>query len=433
MAEFLDRIPGMNRLLDSIRSRGEIVVDTVIAVALALFAAVQMATVPLFFHRPGEHGPRGPFDADRGPFFIRETLARPVDYLLILVCFLPLALRRRYPLTVLGVTTLAAAIFSRSPHPPTIAFIAPLIALYTVGTLKDRRTLVTAALVAAVVALVLTLPSFADTRFFTEAMRIVAMYAGAAALGAAVRNQRAYVTEVEMRYAEAERTREEEARRRVDEERLRIARELHDVTAHSLSVIAVQAGAAERVLFRDPGSAAHALVAIRETASKSLDELRSLVGVLRGAGEDVSGQRAPREPQPSLLGLPDLVKSVRDAGISVSLDVPEDFGELPAFVDLSAFRIIQEALTNVMRHAEATEVRLTVRRENNSLAIEVEDNGTGATGEPNNGHGINGMAERVAALDGVFEAGPRPEGGFRVYACLPIARRGTAASEGREA
>ena len=417
----------MSRIIDSIRSYGELAVDALGAVALTAFGWLQVATVPLFFRRRVFGGGRGGgpgFDPERGPFFIRDTLAGPLDYVLIAACFLPLAFRRRFPLTVLGIVTVAAAVFDRFPHPPTITFLAPLIALYTVGTLRDRRTLVAAGLASLVVTLVLTLPPTTDIRFFTEMMRIAAMFAVAGALGVAVSNQRAYVAEVERRLAEAERTREEEARRRVDEERLRIARELHDITAHSLSIIAVQAGAAERVLLRDPGSAGHALVAIRETASRSLDELRSLVGVLRGAGDDSTAVRAPREPQPSLLGLPDFVRSVEDAGVRVDLSVPDDLGDLPAFVDLSAFRIVQEALTNVVRHARASRVSVSITRENGSLVIVVEDDGRGTGDIEAGGHGIDGMRERVAALDGTFEAGPGPEGGFRVFARLPALRRG---------
>jgi signal transduction histidine kinase len=419
----------MSRVAESIRSRGQLAVDALVAVALTLFSWLQIAALPLFFRRPVREGPalRGGarIDPGRGPFFIKDTLAGPLDYVLIAVCFLPLVLRRRFPLTVLAVVTLAAGVFDRFQHPPTITFLAPLIALYTVGTLRDRRTLAIAGMLAAAVTLVLTLPATTDVRFFTEAMRIVSMFAVAAALGVAVSNQRAYVAEVEARLEESERTREEEARRRVDEERLRIARELHDITAHSLSIIAVQAGAAERVLLRDPGSAAHALVNIRETASRSLDELRSLVGVLRDAGDDAAVARAPREPQPSLLGLPDLVRTVEDAGIKVDLQVSDDLGELPAFVDLSAYRIVQEALTNVVRHSEATEARVVIEWDGGTLVMSIEDNGRGAEDEvEGRGHGISGMRERAIALDGSFEVGPGPEGGFRVLARVPVTRRG---------
>jgi signal transduction histidine kinase len=419
----------MNGIVEAIRRRGHTAVDAIIAGVLTLVAWVQVATIPLLFRRPAGGGgrpPGGGLDPQRAPFFIRDTLAGPLDYLLIAACFVPLVLRRRFPLSVLAVVTVAAAVFDRFVHPPTITWIAPLIALYTVATLKDRTTLVIASVAAAVVTLSLTLPPTTDFRFFAEMTRTISLFAVAAALGVAVSSQRAYIAEVEQRLAESERTRDEEARRRVDEERLRIARELHDITAHSLSIIAVQAGAAERVLLKDPGSAGHALVTIRETASRSLDELRSLVGVLRGAGDDAAASpSAPREPQPSLLGLPDLVRSVEESGVHVDLDVDEDLGELPAFVDLSAFRIVQEALTNVMRHAHASEVRVRIARENGSLLISVVDDGVGgASGTQGAGHGISGMEERVAALDGEIEVGPRPEGGFAVVARVPVPRRG---------
>ncbi len=274
----------MSRVVASIRARGEVVTDALLAAALTLVGWLQIALLPVFFKRPDQGAPGGPavggrFDPNRAPFLIKDTLAGPLDYVLIAACFLPLTLRRRYPLTVLAVVTLAVALFDRFQHPPTITFLAPLIALYTVGSLKDRKTLAVAGVLAASVTIAASMPSFSDVRFFADIARTVSMFGVAAALGVAASNQRAYVAEVEARLEESERTREEEARRRVDEERLRIARELHDITAHSLSIIAVQAGAAERVLLRDPGSAAHALVTIRETASRSLDELRSLVGV----------------------------------------------------------------------------------------------------------------------------------------------------------
>ncbi len=423
----------MGKPVGSVRSRSEIVVDTLSAVVLTAVASLQVALVAVFFRRPSgapQGVPGAPpvgVDPNRAPFFIKDTLAGPLDYVLIAACFLPLALRRRFPLTVLAVVTVASAVFDRFQHPPTITFLAPLIALYTVATLKDRKTLAIAGVLSAGVTIAATMPSFTDARFFADMVRTLAVFGVAAALGVAVSNQRAYVAEVERRLEESERTREEEAMRRVDEERLRIARELHDITAHSLSIIAVQAGAAERVLLKDPGSAGHALATIRETASRSLDELRALVGVLRAAEDDVAA--APLEPQPGLRALPDLVRVVEDAGVRVAVDVSADVEELPAFVDLSAYRIVQEALTNIVRHAGARHALVRIASENGFLSIVVEDDGRGgANTSQTAGHGIAGMRERVVALDGEFEAGPRPEGGFRVAARLPMARR----ASGRE-
>jgi len=226
------------------------------------------------------------------------------------------------------------------------------------------------------------------------------------------------VAAVEQRAIDAERTREDEARRRVEEERLRIARELHDVTAHSLSIIALQAGAAEKAVYRDPDSAVAALKTIRATSKDSLDELRAMLGVLRGADED-----APLSPAGRLERLPELVAAVEQAGVRVTLDVVGDLGDIPAYAGVSAYRIVQEALTNVARHANASSARVAVGREGDELVLEIADDGRGATAQTvAEGHGIAGMRERVAALGGAFVAGPVAGGGFRVAARLPLAK-----------
>ncbi len=295
-----------------------------------------------------------------------------------------------------------------------------LVALYTVGTLVDRRRLMAWAAVCGGLVVVTAVPPWGSPVFWADLARNFSMLAVAAAIGDATRNRRAYVAEVEQRAIEAERTREEEARRRVDEERLRIARELHDITAHSLSIVAVQSGAALHVLDSDPAAARGALVAIRDTSREALNELRAILGVLRGAGEAVEG--APLTPTPGLARVTDLVAPLRDAGLSVDLNGPEAGEVLPAFVDASAYRIVQEALTNVLRHGGRASVRVDLRRRGDTLLVEVVDDGGGAPApEPAaQGHGIAGMRERALALGGTFEAGPVEGGGWRVAATLPL-------------
>ncbi|NTU71381.1 MAG: sensor histidine kinase [Coriobacteriia bacterium] len=344
----------------------------------------------------------------------------PWAVVLSAIAFLPLAYRRRFPLAVLAVVTGITAANDLIPGPPSLVFLAPLIALYTVGTERSRKTLVAAACLTATAQLAISLPHYTSTTFWADAVRIISMVAVAAALGDATRNRRAYVAEVEQRAVEAERTRDEEARRRVDEERLRIARELHDVTAHSLSIIAVQSGAAAHVIDTNPAEARRSLDAIRRTSKEALDELRAMLGVLRS--EDDAG--APLAPTPGLARLGDLAAPMRDAGVEVALDVAESLDELPALVDASAYRIVQEALTNVVRHAGPCAVTVRVRRVGDDLTIEVADSGVGASAEVSAGHGLAGMRERALALGGTFEAGPRSEGGFRVAAMLPITSRG---------
>ncbi|MEV5747045.1 histidine kinase [Actinoallomurus sp. NPDC052308] len=227
------------------------------------------------------------------------------------------------------------------------------------------------------------------------------------------------------RAAEARRTRAEEERRRASEERLRIARELHDVLAHNISMINVQAGVALHLMDERPEQARTALAAIKEASKEALTEVRSVLGVLRQVDED-----APRAPTAGLGRLDDLVSRARAAGITVRTRVTGRPYPLPAGIDLAAFRILQEGLTNVTRHA-GPGVTATVRVAYGAgeLLLEVEDDGRGAPGDlPGGGDGIPGMRERVTALGGEMTAGPRPGAdGFRVRATLPVPVDGTPA------
>lgn len=395
-------------------SKRDLVFDGLSALGLTLGGWLQIVTVTVVFSEGGQRFGHGP-----GPFGPPPT--QPPTWLafaLIAAAYLPLAVRRRFPLSTLLAATSAAVVYELMPNPPALIFFAPLIATYTVATLYGRRTSWLATGVAVLANLSTSLPHVDSKRIVAEVLRVTALFLFAAALGDAQRNRRAYVAEVEARALEAEHTREEEARRRVEEERLRIARELHDVTAHSLSIIAVQAGAAAKVAEKDPGAARASLETIRTTAKSSLDELRAMLGVLRG------DEGAPLAPTGTLARLPELAHAVEQAGVRVVLDVSE-LGEVPAYADVSAYRIVQEALTNVVRHARATTATVRVSRDAGGLAIEVRDDGAGAgsaTATP--GHGIAGMGERVAALGGTFSAGAEAGGGFAVRARLPLEKAG---------
>ena len=218
------------------------------------------------------------------------------------------------------------------------------------------------------------------------------------------------------RAEQLEREQAAEARRAVAEERTRIARELHDVVAHRVSWMTVQAGAAKTVAADDPEGALQAMEAVEQAGRQALDELRHLLGVLRPDAEvEVLG------PQPGLADVPRLVDQFGEAGLEVSLTIDGVQTDLPARVDLFAYRIVQEALTNVLKHAGSharTEVR--VGTDNHGVEIEVLDNGHGATILPGSGHGIVGMRERALLLGGSLDTGPRPDGGFQVVAYLPI-------------
>jgi signal transduction histidine kinase len=228
--------------------------------------------------------------------------------------------------------------------------------------------------------------------------------------------------------AEVRRTRDEEHRRQASEERLRMARELHDVLAHNISMINVQAGVALHLMDQQPepsgtATARTALAAIKEASKEALTEMRSVIGVLRQVGDE-----APRTPTAGLERLEDLAGQARTAGLRVHLEIEGERRPLPAGVDLAAFRIVQESLTNVTRHArpgagaDAVTVWIRIGYGEHDVSVRTDDDGRGATllGENPGGSGIPGMRERAAALDGEFIAGPRPGGGFQVHARLPV-------------
>lgn len=332
---------------------------------------------------------------------------------LIELSVLPLAVRRSRPVAVLA-TTLAAAIvgdlwFSGFLLP------GPVIALYTVAAHCERRLALTAA---AATGVALVIPAVAG-KGVSSAGFAVAMYAVftvAWALGDNLRTRRAYLVEVEARAERLEREREERARRAVAAERARIARELHDVISHNVSVMVVQAAAARDVSARRPERAREALASIESIGREALVELRRLLGVVSG-GDD--GDRAGFSPQPGLARLPELLEQVGAGGLEVGLTVTGEQRDLPAGVDLSAFRIVQEALTNTLKHADASRADVSVRYTDAGLEVEVLDDGV-ANGGPGGGRGIVGMRERAALLGGELWAGPRPAGGFRVCARMPL-------------
>ena len=234
------------------------------------------------------------------------------------------------------------------------------------------------------------------------------------------------------RFAHAKRTRELQARRRADEERLRIAQELHDVLAHNISLINVQSGVALHLMDEKPEQARIALTAINDASAEALQEVRSVLGVLRGTGEP-----APRAPTAGLDGLDDLVSRTTAAGVAVTLEVHGERRPLPASINLAAFRIVQESLTNIVRHAGASAATVELTYGPVELTVQVDDNGHGpgaadgrregpAPDGHGGGNGIPGMRERAVALGGTLDAGPRSSGGFRVRARIPLTGNGPA-------
>jgi signal transduction histidine kinase len=233
--------------------------------------------------------------------------------------------------------------------------------------------------------------------------------------GIAMANRRAYMASIQDRA-------EQDARRRVDEERLRIARELHDVVAHTMATINVQAGVAVHVLSSRPEAAAESLQAIKAASKEGLKELRAILNVLRQADD-----ADPTQPTPGTAQLETLIAGARQAGLETTFTVTGDQVPLPAAVDLAAYRIVQESLTNAIRHAGPATAAVSLGYHHDELRIDVTDTGRGqsvsaATGQ-SGGHGLAGMRERAAAVGGTVETGPGPGGGFRVAARLPFGGR----------
>jgi signal transduction histidine kinase len=348
----------------------------------------------------------------------RGTLA--LGYALALLHTLPLAARRLFPSGVLATTVASGLAFATLGLPPESLGVAILVAVYSVAAYGDRWASLAGLAAAAVgsAAIQLTPSRFQWPTPVTNTLIIGAAWL----LGHFVHNYRAHAARLEERTAELEQAREELARRAVTEERLRLARELHDVVAHAMSVIAVQSGVGAHVASTQPQEVAKALAAIEATSRAALTELRRLLGVLRQDSEP-QGSLAP---VPGLADLDGLLAEVAKAGLAVRLRVEGTPSPLPPGVDLSAYRIVQEALTNVVKHAGPARAQVVVGYRDHEVTVEVTDDGRGVTaptgdGPARVGHGLIGMRERVAAFGGDLEAGPRPGGGFRVAARLPLA------------
>jgi signal transduction histidine kinase len=321
--------------------------------------------------------------------------------------------RRREPLYSFGLSLAALVGIALAGVSP--AGLAPLIGLYTVATVCERRVSLIALALTVLVAVTATLVVPSGDRFF-DPIAAAACSLGAWGLGIYVETRRKYRRELEQRAAFLEREREQSARLAAHEERAAIARELHDIVAHSVSVMLVGVRGARDVLRRDPEVADATLGKVETSAEQSLAELRRILALLRrpaGAAES--------RPQPSLAQLDDLVAEYRGAGLPVTLERVGELRPLPGGVELSVYRIVQEALTNALKHADARSVVVTLAFRDSRLELEVVDDGSPP--RPDSvvpGHGLVGMRERVALLGGELETGRRSIGGFRVAARLPV-------------
>jgi signal transduction histidine kinase len=339
--------------------------------------------------------------------------------LLLLLQVVPLLWRRSHPSLVLLVIAVAFGAKVLLGFNPGIAALGLLVAMYSVAAYEmgGRRLFF---LVIAGLGFVAGFVIFGVTgnpRSFAVTVPSL-FFAAAWLIGDYLRTRRAYVGELEERAARLERERDQDRRLAADDERTRIARELHDVVAHDVSVIAIQAGAARAVQAIRPEAAAQALGLIETTARETLVELNRLLGVLRAS----NGVTPDRSPQPGIDQMNVLVEQLRGAGIEVDARVEGEARPLPPAVDLSAYRILQEATTNVLKHARARRVDIRVHYTDAVLALDVRDDGAGDGTDPasSSGHGLIGMRERVALFGGKFHAGRNRAGGFSVHARLPL-------------
>ena len=346
---------------------------------------------------------------------------RPVHALLLAAITVPLYVRRLWPLPVLllvlGATWMQFQLAGEVYQP----WFAVLLALYAVAAHGGRREALVGAAATAVQVLAVDVPKLAAGDPVDEVLPAWFVLAGVWGLGRWIRHRHRETADLQSRALAAEREGAEQAARAVAEERARIARELHDLVAHSMGVIVIQAQAGQRAIDAEPESARAALASIETSGRQGMAELRRLLGLL------TSPHDSTVSPQPGLGDLPALVDRLRAAGIPVDVEVDGELDALPAGVDLAAYRIAQEALTNILKHAGRARVRLVVRYGPGTVHLEIVDDGRGAAAgassarRSGSGHGLVGMRERAALYDGALEAGPRPGGGYRVAATLRFA------------
>ena len=369
--------------------------DVVLAAVLAVAALIDVARNPVAWGGSG-----------------------PAQILLALAATLPLAVRARRPIVTVTVVNLAggALLVLAAPHQPAFEpFAALVIGFYSLAAHTPLRRGIAA--FAAMVAIGVPFSVVASARGSSSGNLLppIAFLLAAWAVGRIIRSRHLRTLELEELTRQLEEQRDMQAEAAVAVERGRIARELHDVVAHNVSMMVVQAGAAERVLDGEQTEVRAALSAISETGRQTVDEMRTLLGVLR-AGED--GETL--SPQPGLGDLESLVGSVRDAGLPVALRIEGTPSTLSPALDLSAYRIVQEALTNTVKHAGPARAEVTIRYRQATLELEVRDDGAGAEDARSNGHGLIGMRERVALFGGRLDVGPSAAG-FTVRASFPLA------------
>ena len=450
-------------------------IDTVIAVAAFGFACLSLSqAINLLI----------PDELMRRFMGVEAIVPSAQSIVAVAITTLPLVLRRKFPWPVLVVVLVAWAVFQSWIGLVSVSLVGPLIALFTVAFVRQRNEAVIAGL--AVAAVVVVAPTTSHPQMLAEMTLVqnLALVAAAALAGYALHARQEFIQAAEERAQAAEQSRESEAQRRVEEERVRIAREVHDITAHSLSAVSIQAAAAERLIDRDPDAAKEAISTARQTAKSALEDIRAMIGVLRTGNEQAESQ-----PTEGTDHIADLVDYLRNTGVDATLDdAGYDRSKVPTHVDVALFGIAREATTNIVRHAQAHHAKLTLKtgipssspsvstavtpraepRTNPpaprittaspissvvdslsryaqqasssnqgahqehgpstsipSAILVVEDDGQGESSSEaglDRGHGIEGMRERVNLLKGQFSAGPREGGGFCVSVTIPLSQ-----------
>jgi len=343
--------------------------------------------------------------------------SRAVNAVAVPLMALSLAWRRSRPLVVLAVVmggTVVLSLAFGGSETSTAVFIT-VVAVYSAAAYASDVELAVA--VALIVAGIAVHDSHdPQIRSFSDAIWSTLMLGLSFLVGLGMRARQAQTHALEEQAAVLRKQQEVAGIEAAAEERGRIARELHDIISHSLGVVVLQAGAAEQMLERDPARVREALKAIRSTGLAAIVEMSTLLGLVRGDSVD------SRQPQPSLSDLDALIATTRDAGLKVDLAIEGSRRALPAAVELSAFRIVQEGLTNALKHAGAVPTHVIVSYGSAELAVEVTDEGGSASSVPGSGRGLAGIRERVAVFGGRLQAGPRADGGWTVRAAFPIGR-----------
>ncbi len=390
-------------------------IDAVIALGAFGFACLQLTlAVNLLI----------PDDFMRRLMGIQAMVPTAMTVAAIALTTLPLVLRRKFSWAVFAWTLLSWCALQVELNGIALSVVGPLVALFTVASTRPRGEAVAACALAAAVFLFAPAPPD-QSRILTQltAFQNATLALAAAFAGYGLREHQERTRAIEERALVAERTRETEARRRVEEERVSIAREVHDITAHSLSAVSIQAAAAERLVERDPAAAKKAIAEVRRTSKAALEEIRAMIGVLR-TGEGPA-ETAPTEGTERMA---DLVAYLEGAGVQASLAMEGyDRTVVPAFIDVALYGIAREAVTNIVRHAGASEafVELAADGAAGCARLVVEDDGRGLAGADVSGdhHGLLGMRERARLLHGAFVAAERARGGTRIEVSIPLAQK----------